>query len=129
MKLKLGMGRWGPWGLHRSGPPHGSAAGWAVGTGRGRAPLILPGLRSRLTNSALQPNVAMPAMLRWPSPRQPKPKPMQGPPVRRGIQLIGSRWSAMIRVKDPVTSDSTNKHLGVFDTEAEAFKGYVAAKE
>ncbi len=35
----------------------------------------------------------------------------------------------MIRVKDPVTSDSTNKHLGVFDTEAEAFKGYVAAKE
>lgn len=35
----------------------------------------------------------------------------------------------MIRMKDPVTGDSTNKHLGVFDTEAEAFKTYVEAKE
>jgi hypothetical protein len=128
VKLKLGMVGGGR-GLHRSGPLHCSTAGRAVGFGCGRAPLILPGLRSRLPNSALQPNVAMPAMPRWPSPRQPKPKPTQGPPVRRGIQLIESRWSAMIRVKDPVTGDSTNKHLGVFDTEAEAFKAYVEAKE
>lgn len=35
----------------------------------------------------------------------------------------------MIRVKDPVTGDSTNKHLGVFDTEAEAFKAYCEVKD
>lgn len=33
----------------------------------------------------------------------------------------------MIRVEDPVTGDSTNKHLGVFFTQAEAFKAQLTA--